>query len=468
MTTKTARTIEEAVARVAEGELASDLASAHLAALKRVGEALNAVARLESEDALTAARRLDALPAARRGPLHGAPLAHKDLYGRAGWRLEAGLKVLRGHRAETTGPALAGLDAAGALDLGRLNTVEAALGAEGLNAHTGPVRNPWNPDHVTGGSSSGSAAAVASGAVPAALGSDTGGSIRLPAAACGLIGLKPTAGLVGRSGVFALSGSLDTVGPLTRSVRDAALMMNALAGVDPLDPQSVARPPVDHLDGIEKGLAGLRIGIPDRYFFDPVAPAVGDQLAAALELLSSEGADVRSVATPGFETANRLAQLIISVEAAAQHAPWLATRIMDYGPVTRRRLMPGLFQSAGPYLRALGHRAELSKAALAGPFAEVDALFLPTWPMEVPTIAEMELAVQQGGKAAEDTGHCTRPVNMLGFPTVAVPCGLTPNGLPAAFQLVGRPFSEPVLLRMARGFERAFEFWNDAQPQVQV
>ncbi|MEM7487583.1 MAG: amidase [Pseudomonadota bacterium] len=466
--TDIAATIEEAVARVAAGERASALAGAHLAALDRAGAELNAVARLEPDAAEAAADRLDRLPPEKRGPLHGAPLAHKDLYAREGWRLDAGLKLISGHRAEATGAALAGLDAAGALDLARLNTVEAALGGEGLNAHTGPVRNPWNPDHITGGSSSGSAAAVASGAVPAALGSDTGGSIRLPAAACGLIGLKPTAGLVGRSGVFALSGTLDTVGPLTRTVRDAALMLDALAGHDPADPQSVHRPPVDHLAGIEDGLAGLRIGIPDRYFFDPVVAEVGARLDAARDLLSAEGAEIREVATPGFETANRLAQLIISVEAAAQHAPWLATRASEYGDVTRRRLMPGLFQSAGPYLRALAHRVDLAKAALAGPFAEVDALFLPTWTREIPTIADMERAVAQGGQAAEDTGHCARPVNMLGFPAISVPCGLTANGLPTAFQLVGRPFSEPMLLRMARGFERAFGFWTDAAPRVRV
>lgn len=466
--TDTASTIEEAVARVAGGESAAALATAHLAALERAGAQLNAVARLEPEEAKAAAERLDAVPLDQRGALHGASLAHKDLYARAGWRLEAGLKLLEGHRATATGPALAGLDAAGALDLARLNTVETALGGEGLNAHTGPVRNPWNPEHITGGSSSGSAAAVACGAVPAALGSDTGGSIRLPAAACGLVGLKPTAGLVGRSGVFALSATLDTVGPLTQTVRDAALMLNALAGHDPGDPQSVDRPPVDYLDGIEDGLKGLRIGIPDRYFFDPVAPAVGDRLAAAQDLLAAEGATVCQVAAPGFETANRLAQLIISVEGATQHASWLATRASEYGLVTRRRLMPGLFQSADAYLRALGHRATLARAALAGPFALVDALFLPTWTQEIPTIAAMELAVEQGGKAAEDIGHCARPVNMLGFPAISVPCGLTANGLPTGFQLVGPPFSEPMLLRMARGFERALDFRADARPQILV
>ena len=466
--TERAPTVEDAVARIAAGERASDLAAAHLAALERVGAELNAVARLAPEAAMAQAAALDARPAAARGALAGAPLAHKDLYAREGWGLEAGLAILEGHVADRTSHPIARLDAADALDLGRLNTVEAAFGAEGLNAHAGPVRNPWNPAHVTGGSSSGSAAAVAAGAVPAALGSDTGGSIRLPAAACGLIGLKPTAGLVGRAGVFALSGSLDTVGPLTRTARDAALLMNALAGHDPGDPQSVARPAVDHLDGIEDGVKDLRIGVPRRYFFDPVAPAVADRLEAALAVFEGEGARLVPVDVPEIETANRLAMLIIAVEAAAQHARWLATRAAEYGPVTRRRLAPGLFQDAGAYLRALGQRARLARAALEGPFAEADMLFAPTWTTEIPTIAETERAVAEGGKAAEDIGHCSRPVNLLGFPAIVAPCGLTPNGLPAAFQLIGRPFAEPTLLRAARGFERSFAFAESARPAVRV
>jgi aspartyl-tRNA(Asn)/glutamyl-tRNA(Gln) amidotransferase subunit A len=255
---------------------------------------------------------------------------------------------------------------------------------------------------------------------------------------------------------------------LTRTVRDTALMINAMAGHDPADPQSVRRPPIDHLDGIEDGLKGLRIGIPDSYFFDPVVPEVARSLEGARSLLEAEGAKTSSVSAAGFETANRLAMLIIGVEAAAQHAPLLATRADEYGPVTRRRLMPGLFQDAGAYVRALGRRATLVREALDGAFAQVDALFLPTWTMEIPTIAELEDSVAHGGKAAEDIGHCTRPVNLLGFPAISVPCGVTANGLPSAFQLVGRPFSEPLLLRMARGFERAFGFLEDHSPQIRA
>ena len=446
---------------------AAEVSVATLDALSQAGARLNAVARLEPEatqaqaEAADAARPTGSAPDA---PLLGVPLAHKDLYGRQGWVMEAGSTILRGHVATQTAFACTALDRAGALDLGRLNTVEFALGAEGLNAHTGPVKNPWNPEHVTGGSSSGAAAAVACGAIAGALGSDTGGSIRMPSAACGLVGLKPTAGLVSRSGVFALSGSLDTVGPLTRTVTDAALMLAALAGHDPADPQSIARPPVDYTATLEDGLHGLRIGVPRHYFDDPLSPEVALRMDEARTLLQGEGGILVPVDLPGIDIANRLNMLIIGVEAATQHAAWLATRAGDYGPVTRMRMVAGLFQPAGAYLRALERRASLLAETLTGALSQVDMIFAPTWPIEVPRIDAAEASVLPGGTGAEDLGHCVRPVNFLGLPAIALPAGLTANGLPTGFQLIGRPFSEALLLRAARAHERAFAFWQDHRP----
>ncbi|MDT8344053.1 MAG: amidase [Thermohalobaculum sp.] len=460
--------VEQIAALLRGGAVSAvELAERHLAALERAGALLNAVARLEPEAALAQARAVDAARArgGAMGPLAGVPMAHKDLYARQGWVLEAGSRILKGHVAGATGAAIRALDAAGAVDLGRLNTVEFALGPDGRNAHTGPVKNPWNPAHLPGGSSAGSAASVAAGAVPAALGSDTGGSIRLPAGACGLVGLKPTAGLVGRSGVFPLSGSLDTVGPLCRSVRDAALLTQVMAGHDPADPQSVRRPGVDLLAGIEDGLAGLRIGVAEAYFFDPLAPAMAAQVEGAARLMAAEGARVSRVALPGIELANRLNVLLINVEAAAQHRAWLATRAADYGPETLGRMIAGLFVPAGAYLAALGRRAELLRAALDGPFAEVDAILTPVWPFEPPPIAADAGAP---GVRAEDIGHCTRPFNFLGLPAVTLPCGLSANGLPVGFQLVGRPFAEATILRAARGYERARRFLEEHRPAVTV
>lgn len=466
----TGRTIGETRDALARRDFtAAEASLATLDALSQAGSRLNAVARLEPEAAHVQAKAADAAlqtGSASGTPLLGVPLAHKDLYGRQGWVLEAGSAILRGNVATQTAFACTALDRAGALDLGRLNTVEFALGGEGLNAHTGPVRNPWNPDHVTGGSSSGPAAAVACGAVAGALGSDTGGSIRMPAAACGLVGLKPTAGLVSRAGVFALSGSLDTVGPMTRTVTDAALMLAALAGHDPSDPQSIARPPVDYAVTLEDGLHGLRIGVPRHYFNDPVAPEVALRMEEALTLLGVEGGTLVPVDLPGIDIANRLNMLIIGVEAATQHAAWLAARAGDYGPVTRMRMVAGLFQPAGAYLRALERRASLLTETLDGALSQVDMIFAPTWPIEVPRIDTAEASVLPGGTGAEDLGHCVRPVNFLGLPAIALPAGLTANGLPTGFQLIARPFSEALLLRAGRAHERAFGFWQDHRPAI--
>ncbi|UOM36491.1 amidase [Acuticoccus sp. I52.16.1] len=445
---------------------AADLAETHLAALERISGPLNAVARLEPEAARAGAQALDRRLAAGEpvGPLAGAPLAHKDLYDRAGRLSEAGSRILAGRVAETTAHAVTRLDAADALDLGRLNTVEFALGTEGRNIHTGPPRNPWNTAHSTGGSSSGSGAAVASGAIPAAMGSDTGGSIRLPAAACGLVGLKPTAGRVGRSGIFPLSGSLDTAGPLCRTVRDTALMLCALAGPDPADPQSVDAPFGDPLAGIEDGYEGLRFGVARSYFFDPVTTTVGARLEAAIAAMASEGAAIRDVALPGIEVANRLTLTMIAVEASAQHREWLATRAADYGAETLTRLVGGAFVPAQAYLAAVMHRRTLLAAALAGPFAEVDIVATPAWPMEVPQIVPYNTPGFAG--KVSDSGHCSRPFNFLGLPALVLPVGLDGNGVPVAIQLVARPFAERKLLRAARALERTLRFHESHRPTV--
>ena len=459
--------LEAILAAVAARKVsAAEVAEIHLAALARVTEPLNAVARLEPDAVRAEAAALDRRLAAGEpvGPLAGAPLAHKDLYDRAGWLSEAGSKILKGRVAGRTAHSISRLDAAGAMDLGRLNTVEFALGTEGRNIHTGPPRNPWNVDHATGGSSSGSAAAVASGAIPAAMGSDTGGSIRLPAAACGLVGLKPTAGRIGRSGIFPLSGSLDTAGPLCRTVRDTALMLSVLAGPDAGDPQSADEPFPDPLAGIEDGFAGLKVGIAREYFFDPVTATVGDRLESAIAAMVSDAAAVSDVALPGIEVANRLTMTIIAVEAAAQHRAWLATRAADYGAETLARLSAGLYVPAQAYLAAQMHRRRQLAAALDGPFAKVDVIATPAWPMEVPRMVPYNTPGFAG--KVSDSGHCSRPFNFLGLPAIVLPVGIDGNGVPVAIQLVARPYAERTLLRAARALERTLAFDQSHRPAV--
>ena len=464
-------TVEQAVAGVANGEFSvTELLTSQTNALEKLNPQLNALARLETEHAQAAATIADALPANARGPLHGAVLAHKDLYMREGWAIEAGSRIMNGHVADRTSFAISALDRAGAIDFGRLNTVEFALGISGHNEITGHVRNPWNPDHIAGGSSSGSAAAVASGCVPAALGSDTGGSIRLPAAACGLVGLKPTFGLVSRSGVFPLSESLDTVGPLTRTVCDAALILQAISGHDLTDPHSVNRPPVNYLADIEQGAVGVRLGIPETYFSDDTDDEVLGLTDTARGILEAEGATIKS--TPIDERmrdANGLTTLIITAEGAAIHRRWLETRAADYGSQTLARLMPGLFIDAASYLTALDFRKRFATHILRTTFRDVDLLLTPLWPTPIPRIDETDVGADEGfSELIMQSARNTRPFNFLGFPAMVIPCGFTRNGLPCAIQLVARPFEEAMLLRIARAFEREVEFPGGRKPAVSV
>ena len=464
-------TIEQTQAAITKGDLTiPEATAAALDGLDTIGKDLNAVARVQRDDAMAAAeaRQAELKAGKALGPLFGVPLAHKDLYYRKGWTIEAGTKLMAGHQAPFTATPIAKLEQAGALDIARLNTVEFALGTFGQNAHTGAVHNPWNPDYITGGSSSGSGAVVAAGIVPGALGSDTGGSIRLPAAACGLIGLKPTAGLIGRSGIVPLSFSLDTAGPLTRTVRDAAIMLQAMAGYDDNDPGSANVAISDYLSDIENGIGDTRVGVVTNCLFDPVHDEIAEKLLAARNLLGSLGRPQREVTIEGLERTNRLTALIIVSEAAALHSRWLKERAQDYTPQTLSRMMAGLFVPAETYLRALEFRRRFVKSTLTHAFREADVLFAPVWPYPIPTIAETAFrASPDYPEMVVSSGHCTRPINFLGFPSITLPCGLSKNGLPTAFQLIARPFEEATLLRVARAYERE-QILGDAHPAVSV
>ncbi|MFQ5776314.1 MAG: amidase [Kiloniellaceae bacterium] len=454
-----ALTLSELAEAIAARRISSlEATQASLARIERHGEALNCIAGIDPDAALRAAKDADTALAAEgpRGPLHGVPLAHKDMFFRAGRPSACGSRILADFVPAQTATALARLDAAGALDIARLNMVEFALGTTGHNEITGAPRNPWNPAHITGGSSSGPAAAVAARMVYGTLGSDTGGSIRLPAACCGLVGLKPTYGRVSRHGALPLSFTLDHVGPLTRSVADAALMLQVIAGHDPNDPTSSRRAVPDYRGALDGGVRGLRIAVPDNYFYDPVEAEVADLVRATLEVYAGLGAEVVPVRIPdSIALANPLNVLIIAAEGAAFHGRWLRERRGDYGRQTLGRLLPGLLYPATRYVEALNFRqtvlADLNEAV----FAHADLLHTPVWPFPVPTIADSDLATNPGFmEFITATGHCVRPFNYTGLPAISVPAGCTANGLPAAFQLAGRPFAEALLLRAAAAYER--------------
>jgi aspartyl-tRNA(Asn)/glutamyl-tRNA(Gln) amidotransferase subunit A len=297
---------------------------------------------------------------------------------------------------------------------------------------------------------------VAARLVYGALGSDTGGSIRLPAAACGLVGVKPTFGRVSRYGAMPLSFTLDTVGPLARSVADAALILQTIAGPDPSDPTTGSEPVPDYLSDLEAGVRGLRIATPENYFYDPVDAEVAALARASLEVFAALGAEIVPVEMPAsIELGNPLTMLILAVEGAAFHGRWLEQRRADYGRQTLGRLLPGLLYPAKRYVEALSLRRKVVDELRAAVFERADVLHTPVWPFPLPTIEESDLAANPGfTEFIAATGHCSRPVNYAGLPGVSVPAGFTANGLPSAFQLVGRPFDEALLLRAARAYER--------------
>jgi aspartyl-tRNA(Asn)/glutamyl-tRNA(Gln) amidotransferase subunit A len=436
-------------------------------ALETRGRALNAVAGIDPNDVLAKARLADdALSSGRvSGPLHGVPLAHKDMYYRAGRISGCGSRIRENFIPDVTSTALERLDNAGALDIARLNMVEFAAGPTGHNEVVGTVSNPWNPDYLTGGSSSGPAAAVSGRMVFGTLGSDTGGSIRLPASACGLVGMKATYGRVSRFGAMPLSFSLDHVGPLTRTVEDAALMLQIIAGYDPRDATSSRHAIPNFSKDLEKGVKGLRIAVPENYFYDPLHADVSKVMQDSIRVYEKLGAEIVPVAIPDIERANPLVTIIIAVEAAAYHDRWMRECPEDYGQQTLGRFKAGLFYPAVRYVEALSFRAQFLESFNEAVFSKADVLHAPVWPYPVPTIEEADVANNPGfSDFVMNLTHCTRPFNYLGVPTLSVPGGLTSNGLPCSFQLVGRTFDEATLLRCARAFERETECTSALPP----
>jgi aspartyl-tRNA(Asn)/glutamyl-tRNA(Gln) amidotransferase subunit A len=353
--------------------------------------------------------------------------------------------------------AVARLTAAGAITLGKLNMSELASGPFGDNPHHGDVQNPWRAGHVSGGSSSGSGAAVAAGLVPGALGTDTGGSIRLPAACCGIVGLKPTYGRVSRAGVMPLSWSLDHVGPMTRTVADCALILSVIAGHDSRDATSSRRPaPTAIAEGSE---AGLRVGVADNYYFAGLDPEMEAGVRAAIRRIEHLGARVETLALPDPESMISISNVVARAEAAAAHHRILRERPHELGDAVRVRLGVGLGIPATDYLQALRLRSRLTRTFITEVFARVDVLVLPVIPEPAPSYAANELGGVEAKVAKMGRfSRLTRPLNGLGLPALSVPCGLSRAGLPLAFQIVGRPFDEVTVLRLGQAYERAEPF----------
>ena len=421
---------------------------------------LNAFMAIESDAALAAADQADAALAKGdvRGALHGVPLAHKDMYYDAGKVVTCGSKVRRDFVATTTSTALQRLKDAGQIRLGSLQMVEFAYGPTGHNVHYGAVHNPWNVDHITGGSSSGSGSAVAARLTFAALGSDTGGSIRMPAHFCGVTGLKTTVGRVSRAGAMPLSQSLDTVGPLAQTVEDCALLLELMAGADPEDPTASALPVPNYMAATNGPIKGLRIGVPSAFYVDDLDPEVAGILDETIAVFRKEGAEIVKVELPDQRQLTAACQLVLAVEAAAFHKRWMIERPQDYGPQVLMRLQNGLAIPAISYLEAMRWRGP----ALAGYLAAVagtDAVIAPVAPVPAPTLAESDVGNSLNAEAViQRLTRFTRPINYLGLPSLSIPTGFTRSGLPVGMQLIGRAFDEAMLLKIGAAFQRATDF----------
>ena len=423
---------------------------------------VNAFLRLDKDKALARATAMDKELASgkRRSALHGVPLAHKDMYYRKGEISTGGSEIRRNWTAPVTATVLEKLDEAGAVELGFLNMAEFAAGPTGHNVHHGHCRNPWDQSRVTGGSSSGSGASVAARMVFGALGSDTGGSIRLPASACGVVGMKATYGRVSRAGAVARSWSLDHVGPLTRSVRDNARMLGIVAGADPRDSTTSEKPVPDYEVGIDGGISGLRIGMALPHGLVPVDPQIAAAIEAAAAALGKAGAKISQATFPDLTALYRAAEVMVKCEAAAMHRPWMEADA-PYANQVRSRMEAGFFIPATHYIDALRLRAHFVQEFLDMAMDGVDAVLLPAIPFPLPTIEETDVEKSGGPATLAMVGRftgLTRPFNTLGLPTLSVPCGFDSNGSPIGLQLVGRPFAEALLYRIGHAYQGVTDF----------
>ena len=445
-----------------------ELTEAYLARIHAVDSKINAYITVTAEHAREQARQAESEIAAgrRRGPLHGIPIALKDLYDTAGIPTTGGSKILAENVPGEDCVVAAKLSDAGAGLLGKLNMHEFAFGITNVNPHYGPARNPWNAACVTGGSSGGSGAATAAGLCAASLGSDTGGSIRIPACFCGIVGLKPTYGRVSKRGVLPLSTSLDHAGPMTRTVADAAIMLQAIAGYDALDPCSADAAVPNYLDSLNAGARGMRVGVLRGDYRLPMDDELERAVEGAFTALRGLGATVIDpVELPFIQDALPANFTIISSEAAAYHLDNLDERPGDYGEDVFARLSGGRTNTATDYIIARETQARLREQLLAA-MANMDALALPMLPLAAPPIGQSDVTV--GGKPMDLRAAVTwytQPFNLTGFPAISVPCGFTDQGMPIGFQLVGKPFAEGALLRLAHTYEQSAD-WHKRTPPV--
>jgi aspartyl-tRNA(Asn)/glutamyl-tRNA(Gln) amidotransferase subunit A len=445
-----------------------EIVKAHLNRIESLEPILNSFITLLADQAMEAARQAEKeIQAGRyRGPLHGIPLGLKDLFYTRGIRTTSGSKIFDTFIPNVDATVVTKLKEAGTLLLGKLNMHPFAYGPTGENQEYGHMHNPWNPGLITGGSSGGSGSAAASGQCTLTMGSDTGGSVRIPAALCGLVGLKPTYGRVSRYGLTPLAWSQDHVGPMARSVEDCALAMNAIAGYDPNDPTSMDAPVPDYSRALTGEIRGLRIGVPKEYFEIPIDSRVKEQFWKAMGRLGELGAVISEVSWPMFHDSMAIASTIQMSEATAYHSDLIKAHGPRIYPPVRLRLEAGFFISAIDYIQAQRARALFYHQSLRL-FEKVDLLAGPTVPVTAFKIGLDKVKVGQANVGAISLlTQYTRPFNLNGFPAITLPCGFSDDGLPIGLQLAGRPFEEERVLRLAHAYEASTD-WHLRRPRIQ-
>jgi len=401
------------------------------------------------------------------GPLHGIPIGLKDIIYTKGIRTTCGSKILADFFPREDATVVTRLQRAGAIIVGKLNCHEFAFGATSVNSHYGTPKNPWNPRCIPGGSSGGSAVGVAASLCLGALGTDTGGSIRIPSSLCGIVGLKPTYGRVSTYGVYPLSWSLDHVGPMTKTVKDAAILLQSLAGHDLRDANSSSHPVPDYLS-IREDVRGLRAGVPSDFYFENCDPEVRGSVMKALEALKDAGVLIQEVFIPHLKHATTAGLVILLAEAASKHEVYLkGSQSEAYGKDVKRLLKTGTFVTATQYIKAQRVRSVIREEFLKA-FEVVDVLITPGLPVVAPEMVEDSVTIS--GKRETVRSALTRlmrPYNLTGIPAIVMPCGFSQSGLPAALQIAGRPFEESTILALAQAYEKHTP-WHEKRPSIEV
>lgn len=449
--------ITDAAPLIRGGDLSPvELVRGYLGRIARLDQRLNAYITVTEEEALTRAQELEAelVDGTWRGPLHGIPIALKDNIDTAGIRTTAASALFEERIPERDAEVVTRLEAAGAIVLGKLNLHEFAYGATSAITHFGPVGNPWDTERIPGGSSGGSGAAVAARLCAAALGTDTGGSIRIPAAYCGIVGLKPTYGLSSIRGIIPLSVSYDHVGPMCRTVSDTALMLQAMAGYDPLDVASRQSEVPTYSAAFERRTDRLRLGVPRSPFYEDIDPQIAEALGQALRILGQLTAGIEDVEIPSPPDVP-----LVLVEAYEYHADYLAADPELYAPLTRDRILRGADVSAVDYARGK-YEHTLARRTIARSFDDIDLLITPTMALLPITIDEARSTTSDAERIRN-----TSPFNAYGLPTVTVPCGFSREAWPIGLQITGKPFGELDVLAVAHAYEQATE-WHERVPPV--